>query len=392
MTTQITSTPASNYPNRVVAQGDNLMNASMNWRNRPADERFQTLEAMHAQAEAERRRSHTQSKILPRQITVVASKDQKGIQLQGLSDAVPTHWSFSQLSKLAGAPAAYLRKLPTENVISDLNWGLKNAPEQPESKLMIRDVDDDGSLTELAAITSETYGRIWNVDVTGALSNLLPKLPVRYYNPHALNVHTGKTEPSGLFLGKSNMFAFYVTGGDESSRRAGAHSIDDGKSEINRGFFVWNSEVGDKSFGIATFMFRYTCQNLIVWGASDLKQLVIRHSSGAPARFEDQALPQLTDFAMSNMDAEAAAIKAAQKFALAKEADDRLDFFKKLGFTGAEVKRAQEAAEREEGRFETLWDAVNGFTASARSLAWIDARVDLERRAGKLLDLAIKAN
>lgn len=385
---QLSTVPT--YPNRVVANGDNLMNAHLNWRNRPADERFQTLDAMHEVATAQLRRSHIRDGVLPKHLTLLNEDD--SIVLRGLQGAKPNHWSFGQLAKLAGAPAAYLRKLPTENVIADLNWGLQNVEEQNKNKLMIRDVDDDGHLVELSAITSETYGRIWNADVTGALMNLLPKLPVHYYNPHALNVHSGKTEPSGLFLGKANMFAFYVTGGDELSRRSNVQSIDDGKSELHRGFFIWNSEVGDRSFGVATFMFRYTCQNLIVWGASEIKQLIIRHSAGAPARFEEQALPQLTSFAMSNMDAEARAVKAAQQFTLAKEADDRLDFFKKLGFTGAEIRRAQEAAEREEGRFESLWDAINGFTASARSLAWIDARVDLERRAGKLLDIAMKAN
>jgi hypothetical protein len=30
---------------------------------------------------------------------------------------------------------------------------------------------------------------------------------------------------------------------------------------------------------------------------------------------------------------------------------------------------------------------LNGFTASARELAWIDARVDLSKRAGKLLEI-----
>jgi hypothetical protein len=38
-------------------------------------------------------------------------------------------------------------------------------------------------------------------------------------------------------------------------------------------------------------------------------------------------------------------------------------------------------------RCETLWQLVQGFTAAARTIEHIDTRVDLETRAGRLLDL-----
>lgn len=37
---------------------------------------------------------------------------------------------------------------------------------------------------------------------------------------------------------------------------------------------------------------------------------------------------------------------------------------------------------------ETIWDAVTGATAYARQLVYVDARVDVERKAGDLLRLA----
>lgn len=46
------------------------------------------------------------------------------------------------------------------------------------------------------------------------------------------------------------------------------------------------------------------------------------------------------------------------------------------------------AHELEEARpIETVWDAVTAATAVARSIPNQDARVDLEREAGKLLNL-----
>lgn len=46
------------------------------------------------------------------------------------------------------------------------------------------------------------------------------------------------------------------------------------------------------------------------------------------------------------------------------------------------------AHEREECRpIETLWDATTAVTAYAKTFEYQDARVDLERRGGALLDL-----
>jgi len=384
MTNAISTTPIS-YPNSIVKQGDNIMNAHANWRNRPEDQRFADIDALDAFCQKQRATARVQN-VKVTDISVYKTEDDD-LAVNGSLNAHPTHWSLGQLAGLVKAPAGYLRTLPTKVAADALNFGLRNrVVGDGIVKAMIRDIDDDGTRTDLVALTGFNYGRIFNATITEAIKNLLPKLPVKFYNPHAYSKRTGGTEPSGLFASDRDLFAFYVSGGDVSSG-AKVHSIDDGKSELNRGWLCWNSEVGDKTFGIATFMFRVTCANLIIWGASDIKELKIRHSLGAPAKFEDEALPQLTAFAMSNMDQEAAAIKAAQAYTLPKEADDQLAFFKKYGFTGGEYKNAKEAAEREEGRFESLWDAVNGLSAFARTFAHTDARVDLSRRAGKLIEL-----
>jgi hypothetical protein len=387
MTTQIT-TPIS-YPNTLVKDGDNLMNASANWRNRPADQRFKTLDELDAFCNKQRLTSRVHD-IKVTDIKVSKTEDDDLAVNGALVKANPTHWSLGQLAGLVKAPAGYLRTLPTQIAADALNFGLRAraAADGNDVKAMVRDTNDDGTHTDLVALTGVNYGRIWNGDITTAVKNLLPQLPVKFYNPHAYaggKFGAATTEPSGLFASDRDLFMFFVSGGDISSR--GGHSIDDGKSELNRGWFAWNSEVGDKTFGLATFMFRVTCANLIVWGASDIKELKIRHSLGAPAKFDEDAMPTLLQFANANMDREAAAIKAAQKELLPKEADDQIAFFKKLGFTGGEYKNAKEAAEREEGQFESLWDAVNGLTAYARTFAHIDARVDLQKRAGKFLDL-----
>lgn len=56
--------------------------------------------------------------------------------------------------------------------------------------------------------------------------------------------------------------------------------------------------------------------------------------------------------------------------------------------TLAALRDAVQFARAEEGRCESLWDLINGFTASARSIEFADARIELESRAGKLMSLA----
>ncbi len=63
-------------------------------------------------------------------------------------------------------------------------------------------------------------------------------------------------------------------------------------------------------------------------------------------------------------------------------------FAAKYGFRRAQVRDAVQFARAEEGRCESLWDIINGFTASARSIEFADARIELEAQAGKLMALA----
>jgi hypothetical protein len=53
--------------------------------------------------------------------------------------------------------------------------------------------------------------------------------------------------------------------------------------EAGRGFYCWNSEVGSKTLGIASFYLRAVCMNRNLWGVENFEQITIRHSKFAPA-------------------------------------------------------------------------------------------------------------
>ena len=80
-------------------------------------------------------------------------------------------------------------------------------------------------------------------------------------------------------------------------------------------------------------------------------------------------------------------IKAARERIVARNDEDRTDFLRKRGFSKGETTKIIETVLAEEGRPpESIFDFVQGITAVARDKPHQDARLDLERRAKKLLE------
>ncbi|MFX8389453.1 DUF932 domain-containing protein, partial [Acinetobacter baumannii] len=67
-----------------------------------------------------------------------------------------------------------------------------------------------------------------------------------------------------------------------------------------RGFYCWNSEVGSKTLGIASFYLRAVCMNRNLWGVENFEEITIRHSKFAAQRFAHEAAPALASFANSS--------------------------------------------------------------------------------------------
>lgn len=363
------------------------MQAHNQWANRPADERFKSLEELKNAVNGRRMRSRAQNYDLS---TMEIYPEDKGIILKsGNLTAEPSNWAFGQLAAQVKAPANYLRSLPAELAVKNIRHGLETITDKREVKLMSL-ANDEGSI--LQAVTSPTYGRIWDADVVDMGMRIVEKTGGRFYNPKAYSLVDGKArigqgapEPSGLYASDRDVFMFLIDGGS---------MFDIGpRAQINRGFFMWNSEVGSKTFGLTTFLFNMVCGNHFVWGATDVTTMKIIHRSGAPNRFDTEAAPAL----LSYVNASAAPIEAAVRKAIdylipmkseKRTFEDVQEFVTKYGkFTKAEVRGAYDCANREEGDCATLWQIAQGLTAFARDFEYIDARVDLETRAGRLLDL-----
>ena len=350
----------------------NIMTASRQWATRPADQRYTTLADLKSAVSSRRFKSRSVDIEVSSIHAEVA--DDTIVLNSGISPCEPSHWAFGQLARSISAPADYLRSLPTDLAVKCMNDGLSRSPRET-AKFMTIQSEGDGFNT-LQAVTSQTYGRIWDADCVSAVENLVEKSDGKFFNPKAYNLETGSTEPSGLYASDRDVFMFMIDGGSR---------LDVGpRAKLNRGFFVWNSEVGAKTFGLTTFLFNEVCGNHIVWGAQNVKNLVIRHSKNGPDRFDAQAMPALMQYVNSSVAEEESTIRKAMHTTL-PQGDAFDSWIKQFKFNKSEIREAIAVANKEEGKCETVWDLMQGFTAYARDFDFIDARMDLQKRAADLL-------
>ena len=361
-----------------------LGQASQQWATRPPEERFTSLPAMRQALEVLRANSRS-AVISSRKLSAVPTDDNRGLLIEGPNGhaTVPTNWSFGQLANLSGAPAYYLRTLPAPLAADCLNYGLKVERDATDTGVLL--TRRDGDLVELRAATGPRYGRIWNVDVVRALEDRFGdgvsgdfRVP-GIFGQSLDQVTVGNTT---LFAGDRDMFVFLA---DEKNRIELPGRRDGKTGELARGFFVTNSETGAGALKIKTFLFDYVCANRIVWGAHELESISIRHTASAPDRFLEEAAPALLEYSRASASSVSSVLKLAQSSKLSK-----VDQFLANRFGPRVADRIKVVHQQEENRpIETVWDAVTGATAYARSIPFVDARVEFEELAGDMLDAAV---
>lgn len=359
-----------------------LMQASHQWASRPDDQRFVSLIDMQQRMNYVRDHSNARA-VSSRAIELMPQgDDHRGLAVVVGDEHVynPTHHSFAQLAQLAEAPAAYLRTLPSELAADALNYGLGFKRGVADVGVLLY---KDGT-SELRAATGPNYGRIWNADIIKSLTDHVGdgisgswRVPGEF--GQAVEVTKANTT---LYASDRDMFVFLA---DEEHRIEMPNRRHGANGSLARGFFCWNSEVGDKTFGIATFLFDYVCCNRIVWGAEGFSEIRLRHTTSAPDRWLEEIAPVLLSYSAAS----AAPVEQQIRNAQQKRVDDDLDTFLKTRFSGTQATAIKAAHEREENRpIETLWDVVTGITAYAKTIEYQDDRVAIERSAGKILNLA----
>jgi hypothetical protein len=375
-----------------VSRGERIGRVSSEWFSRPADERYLSLSELFVavRSRAEQSRSRTVESAAIRVEASHGDADRLALVLPGENvPLVPTHWSFGQLASLVGAPATYLRQLPALLAGINLHYGLTSHRAELVKTLEV----EDGRI-EVRAVTGPDYGRTYDHELVTAVQRIAGNGTgdTRWKVPGVLDWSTGIYNPrvdvsrdtTTLYASDRDVFLFLVD--DLNPIEAGR--LSDGSPDLYfRGFYCWNSEVGAKTLGMASFYLRAVCQNRNLWGVEDFEEITIRHSKFAASRFAHEAAPALTRFANSSPVPFINGIKAARERIVARTDEDRIEFLRNRGFSKSEAAKVIERMLAEDGRKpETIFDFVQGITAVARDKPHQDARLDLEARAKKLLD------
>jgi len=267
--------------------------------------------------------------------------------------------AFSQLCTQLGAPARYLRQLPTETALQCLNHGLRKYEGTPRTLRMA------GS--SVRAIVSDRYAELDDV----------PAL-------HMLAEACGGRE---LFLA-----GFGQSVGTTVCRFVSPKLFDgpDGHP-LQIGLDFKNSEVGNHSVSLRSVIFRQVCTNGLVveYGKSQASKW--RHI-GNTERLQD-AFASMVPVVLSG--AEEALYRAAASHGLilsVAEARARVAALQltegqqELSLTAA-LSEAGLAANAADDAKITGWHLINGMTASARDLEPAE-RVFVEAQAGRILAAA----
>ena len=374
-----------------ISRGERIGRVSSEWFSRPDDERYLSLGALQAavRARAERATART---VETRALHVEASRDDAErltLIVPGQDMPVaPTHWSYGQLCSLVGAPASYMRQLPAPLAGINLQHGLLSHRAE-----LVKTLEADDGRVELRAVTGPDYGRIWDHELVEAVMKIAGDGTgdTRWKVPGLLDWSTMTHNPfvevtkdtTTLYASDRDVFLFLV----DDAHPIEAGRLPNGDPDLYfRGFYCWNSEVGSKTLGMASFYLRAVCMNRNIWGAEGFEEISIRHSKFAGHRFAHQAAPALERFATSSPAPFMAGIRAAREAIVARKDEDRETFLRKRGFSRPETDKIIATVLEEEGRPpESIFDFVQGITALARDKPHQDARLELEGKAAKLL-------
>lgn len=397
-----------------TANSFNLYEASAQWASRPNDERFESLQSMYDACKAYAVNS----------ISSHARRDTLKLETQGTDLALIgssgqaakiSHYAFGQLSRLAGAPAAFVRGLPSRLASDVINHGLSQGGRGADKLNLLF---NGGSSLTARAITSDSYDRVWNYEIVQRIMRdvasqgwvVPPARPARpgqkgTRKATAADILPGQGDfglavkegdeiaPAGLYASDHDMFAFLVNQ---------AQPVSDGVKLLNRGVFIQNSEVGDCALKFKFFTYDNVCGNHIVWGAGAVNEVSIRHiksDSVARGRTMANAMSKWNVMARSlpSQSQMENAIIAAKGKEIAGSKDDVLDAVFKFAkshslpaLSKSVIEGAYAVAERTPryGSPRSVWGMVNGLTEFSQTSTFTDERTEIDVQAGRVMEMA----
>lgn len=354
-----------------------LGTAAREYYSRPADERYDSPEALVAFS-AQRKAASREIAYNAKDLEIIPAGDDR-VQLaspRGVAELTP--WSHAQLCRTIGAPAGYVRTLPASIAAAALNHGLRETAPGTTLSILAQLPGLPGTVpgaVTARAITSETYGRLWDADFYGPVVETLGA------NGWTLPP-TWDGKPAGAYSSDRDSFLILVNGGsivtDPSIRGDGG--------QMYRGIMLRNSEVGGAAVWLQRVLYEYICGNHNLWGAVIDREYRRRHVGvnvlrdtlreiGATAR----------QWVNRPASADEAIIRKLIDLELAATKDAVIDELCAMGATKTDAAGAYDrCVERFEASPRSFWGIAQGLTSLSQDSGYQDDRLALDQLAAKV--------
>lgn len=368
-----------------------IATAAREYASRPQDERFASVAAMLTDARHDRELSAERAynlkdlKVVPTTADGTAQYIGKGNESLRLASprglAQFTHWSFGQTCRMVGAPAAYLRDLPPAIAADALNFGLHDTAPGTTANLLMK---QNGGEPIIRACTSDSYGRVWDADLYGAVSYQLIDRDASWQLPP---VWGGGV--AGAYRGDRDSFLI-VTNGGSIVNDPSLSGHDEGA--MFRGLLIRNSEVGASSVVIEQILFRYICGNHMLWGAVVDQRFRRRHVGSHTTRDVIREISKIAwNWAQQSPARDAAIIRTLIDREIAHTREAVVDELRTMGATKDQAEAAYARCEQTEAVSpRSFWGIAQGMTRTSQDAGYQDERYQLDQLAAKILQRGAK--
>jgi hypothetical protein len=186
-----------------------------------------------------------------------------------------------------------------------------------------------------------------------------------------------------LYASDHDMFAFLCNSNITISEPGNPDSL-------KRGVIVENSEVGAAALKLTRFLYRAMCGNHIIWGATQVTDISIRHVGEAREKWGLWAteIRRYAEESASDEEAKIARAKSRMIAATKEEVLDKLFGLRSLNLTRKVIEAGYDAVlPAQDGDPRTPWGITQGITRHSQTIPFTDQRNNIDRAAGKILEI-----
>lgn len=354
--------------------------------NRPADERFPSLDALIAASEAERRASAEKTYAIKDLRAVVDGSSVALESPRGVAHL--SHWAFGQFARTVGAPAGYLRELPAELAAANVNHGISVT--QADVNLLVK-APNGNPVPVIRAATSQTYGRVWDHELYTAARDQIFAHDTK--NGQWVLPPTWNGEPAGAYRGDRDSFLIQVDGGSivDNPSNAKENRGTDGRPMF-RGVMIGNSEVGNGSVWIDCVLFDFVCGNHNLWGAVIDKRFRRRHVGSKVLRDTIRQIATIArEWTNHSAERDAAIVKSLCDNEIAATKEALIAELRELGATKEQAEQAYDRCEQTESVSpRSFWGIASGLTRVSQDSGFQDERLSLDQLASKIMAIGAR--